>query len=98
MDKKKGFKIIISAFKQHLDTIRKQYPKNLLKLECWEVEISEKTYSDYITFKINARYNHDLSNREVINYVVNEIYKFSDYEKLFGLDKEVHFFYIFTSE
>jgi hypothetical protein len=98
MDKKEGFKIIIGAFRQHLETIRKQHPKNLLKLELKDVEISEKEYSDYLTFNIIAQYNYNLPNQEVISYVVDEIYKFSNYEKLFGLNKGVHFFYIFTTE
>jgi len=97
MDKQEGFEIIMNAFKHHLDKIKKHYPENILKLELKDVEISEKSYADHITFNIIAKYNHTLPNSKVINYTVDEVYKFSDYEKYFPLEKEVHFYYIFTS-
>jgi len=96
MEKTQQFEIIINSFKSYLEFVKEKYSKNIEFIKLKNFTIKEGDYGDYITFYIFIKYNY-ISKSNDIHQIVDRVYKFTDFDKLFVTDRDVHFYYIFTN-
>jgi hypothetical protein len=97
MENNEKFSIVISAFKSYLETVKHQFPKTLIDLHLKKYEIKIGKYHDFITFYIYPQYSPNYFNAGDINNIVEMVYKFGNFNKYFGMEKNLEFYFIFTS-
>jgi hypothetical protein len=97
MEDNQKFDIVINAFKSYLDMIKNQYSKTLVGLHLKKYEIKIGKYHDFITFYIYTQYSPNYFNTGDVNNIVEMVYKFGDFNKYFGMEKDLQFYFIFTT-
>jgi len=97
MENNEKFDIVIGAFKSYLDTIKHKFPKTLVNLTLKKHEIKIGQYHDFITFYIYPEYSGNYFNAGDINNIVEMVYKFGGFNKYFSMEKNLEFYFIFTT-
>ena len=96
MEETKDDKLIIGSLKRYLEFIKKKYEENLSYLKLHDFEVERNEFYDYYNFKIRYEWNFDHKKddndkiKEVIEGVINDIYKFGRLMTLFPLEKKAH--------
>ena len=93
---KNNVNIIVSAFKSYLEHIYEKYKKNFEVLKLRDYELKEGNYHDFITFNIYMRGNYQFYNEKIVHKVIDEIYKFKDFNTLFTTERDTHFYFVFV--
>lgn len=97
MEKNDKLDIIVSAFKNYLIGIKDKFPNTLDDLRLKKYEIKKGTYSDFITFYIFPNYSINYFNSGDIRKIVDEVYKFNEFTKYFTMERDLHFYFIFST-
>jgi hypothetical protein len=96
MELTKKQEIIVKSFEKYLDIVFEKHNEHLSILELGDFEVTPKEFINVFKFDINYDFYGDQMPPDMISSFVDDIWKFSDFTKLFLPDKEPFFSYNFV--